>query len=1501
MRRVQARMAATRRSLAVAFVVSLTLAAALGIAVYNLDKAYIAAKFDLVTYVPDRLMAGGEASILVMALDNDGVPIPHKAIDIKLKSGEFTETVWSGYTDSEGFALPVFTAPSKSGKADLIAVSGSEELVTATVIDDTIRIIITTDKPVYQPGQTIHMRILSFAGANPLPDSDALVLEVIDPNGDKIFKKQMAPDEFGISSYDLALSDQLIQGTYTIKAISGEREVTKAVIVKDYVLPKFSVSLLGMEDWYLVTQKISGVVDAEYFFGEYVEGSVQINASVYYGVWTPVFSAQGELSYGQFSFSINPIGYAIGIPAAGGNGYMQLNVSVTDTGGHTETRSKVIPISPTSVSLTVLTDSCVQGLESVFHVVVRTPDGRPMANSTIKMTLKDDQGLQVRAMTGVADSRGVVDFNFTYNGEATALFGVSGAYSGSVSVNLGDGSGVKVIPDKASYSIGDVGEFEVVYSGESLTSNVYYDVVSRGFIVDRGVIELSDNSGTLQVQMVPEMEPFAQVRVYKIQKNMDVVRDAVTFNVGTGTAMAVSIQTDNTTYSPRDNVSISIQTKLAGQPAVTALGVSIVDEAVFELDSMFQGYEQLIFGLDEQFVIPQYQVLSYVYAGAPSLPSTSDKIVSELDEGRMDGTWERNKAEAQTLMDEAVQSYWYSMFLVAGIGVIGFSALSVRRLNRQGDFARGGSRRLSNASRTALVLVVIFVTAIIVLGSLYVMVLGYGGTSGTAPMLPNKKGDGTELFWDQRAAYGRIGFNDIFSDKGSAILPIGAGDNSPRPTIVRNYFPETWYWNPCLVTDDNGVANITLNAPDSITTWKADVIASTTDGQVGTGDASIKVFQPFFIDPDIPVSVVRGDKFDLKVQVYNYRNESQNVNVTIVEEPWFTLMSGSTQSVSVASHFVSYVTFTIEASRAGWHTLTFNASAGPLEDAVVKQIRVVPDGKRQETLYNGEVDNTTVTRTLTLNPDRIEGGENAWVKLQGGVEAVLLDGVEAFISFVTGCGEQSLSTLSIDILAYDTVRQLGTAPDKLFEYETMVNQGLQHELTFLVSTSNGQGRGIVWFPEDQDAHPWLTSWGLIAFQDAINAGFGLDEDIIKDMQNWLKSIQEDDGSWAFPEWGIYEFNNPILKSKKTASTAYIARALVYSGVPGSDEHIQKAIEYVKANIDTVMDDPYTLSLAIIVLQQGGAYTSLRYDLASALNALKKTENTTYYWSSGTNMISDNGGDAAPVDMWGGYSSTRVIETTGYAAMALDGEDGYGEVVDGAVKYLLNHRQSLGGWYSTQDTIVAFQTLKAVAGGSDIQNVVAKVGVNGSEVFSVEMTQFNKDVTYYVDIRPYMTNTTNVSIQCTGDGTLLYSVFLAQYVPWPVEPASSPYLTLTVTYDTTHIALTDSVTAHMYLLYNGLASTLKMILVDLRSPMGLSFVLSEFDQMAANGVIASYDSNDRQVLVYLVDIVPGTPVEFDYTLVPEMPIKSTVQDISAWDMYDPNNLRTETLPVQFEVT
>ncbi len=72
---------------------------------------------------------------------------------------------------------------------------------------------------------------------------------------------------------------------------------------------------------------------------------------------------------------------------------------------------------------------------------------------------------------------------------------------------------------------------------------------------------------------------------------------------------------------------------------------------------------------------------------------------------------------------------------------------------------------------------------------------------------------------------------------------------SPR---VREYFPETMLWQPALITDDKGVADLAVNFADSITTWRLSASANSRGGALGGATVPLKVFQDFFVDIDLP-------------------------------------------------------------------------------------------------------------------------------------------------------------------------------------------------------------------------------------------------------------------------------------------------------------------------------------------------------------------------------------------------------------------------------------------------------------------------------------------------------------------------------------------------------------------------------------------------------------------------------------------------------------------------
>ena len=70
---------------------------------------------------------------------------------------------------------------------------------------------------------------------------------------------------------------------------------------------------------------------------------------------------------------------------------------------------------------------------------------------------------------------------------------------------------------------------------------------------------------------------------------------------------------------------------------------------------------------------------------------------------------------------------------------------------------------------------------------------------------------------------------------------------------IRDCFPETLLWRPELITDDAGRASLDLDLADSITTWRLSAGAVAADGRLGASQSAIKVFQPFFVELNLPV------------------------------------------------------------------------------------------------------------------------------------------------------------------------------------------------------------------------------------------------------------------------------------------------------------------------------------------------------------------------------------------------------------------------------------------------------------------------------------------------------------------------------------------------------------------------------------------------------------------------------------------------------------------------
>jgi len=1488
--------------------------------VMNSDDIYLSNKNNATISVPDQLLSGAGGSLILQASDDNGEPASNRDVTVTLTRGDEAFVLWEGTTNEDGIAQPGFTLPEIVGEGNLTVEIGSEIFTQEIEVISSYSIIISTDKPLYQPGQIIHIRTLAYQGKDPQASDHDMQIEIRDPDGNKIFRKVLPANEYGIAVYDFVLSDQLPLGNYKITASIEETSVEKTVSVQRYVLPKYRIQFEDVESWYVVTDTINGTLNASYIFGEPIAGDVVIDARTYYGDWNTIQSFNGTLENGLFDFTLHlsPY-YFLGLDINSGNAYLELNATITDTSGHVEKKSRMVTITESPISLMSMGDTNIHGKNSTYYFIARYPDGTPVDNAELTITMKGSNFeyydrpavIPVPDLTFsvFADDRGVAPFTFIYERNITSIEVVAekGEHTSlEYYVNLrGNSEGIKILSDKAFYNLGEKAQCDVYYStddgGGGGTNLVFYDLISGGFVVKSGHIELDDGKGDIEFTVTNDMIPLIECRVYKIQSDFRVKMDSVILKIGQEEPLDVTISTDDTTYRPGDNVPLNFQVRNGnGDGMISAIGVTIVDLSVYELQDRFTGYEDIYFSLESEFTEPQYQILEYAYGTGNTLPQDASMHVdkTEIDLGITVYQSGEIHAKNANQFEEDTQDLFMNFFMVMAIlGYVSLIFLAAKyKMNRD-----------------------MFLAMIIVLS----IALPVGFLSSTIFMEDDEK-DGfhevtpedTEeagfqggIFWDEFMRFDDM--DDMWLEGGPPEANVGAvatgadkqagagGDGSggsqqksvTEPDHIRKEFPETWVWEPSLITNEQGFATLGLIAPDTITTWRVDAIASTKDAQMGHGTGNITVFQEFFVEPDIPVEVVRRDEFPLNIMVYNYHHEEQEITVKLENESWFDLLAGDPddsdnperpddpddffQVVSVAPASVVGLEYIIKAQDVGKFNVTLTASSNLMADKVIREMTIVPDGQLIQHILNGELsDNMTIEELITLAADRIPNSENAYLKLQGSMDAVAIEGAEQYIRFVSGCGEQSMSTLSIDVLAYSLVKEAGGS-EKLFEYETICTQGIQHELTFLMDAKNGEGRGIVWFPSDEDVHPWLTSWGILTFQDAIDAGFHLDESIIPDMQQYLISQQNDDGSFSFPERGLYEYTNPILRAKVVSTTAYITRALIYSGYP-IDSHITDAVDYIESNVKDNWDDPYTLAISLIVLEDANGMQSLRDELATRLLDLKDEDNGTYSWTSGNNMISNS------EPMWFRGSSSNTIETTSYAIMAL-AKHGDVDSASRGVKYLLNHRMG-GGYFSTQDTVVAFQALTRW-GAVNIDEMLVQTTMNGNLVDSRTIDESNSDLTYLIDLRPWLSGENAVSLESTGKGTLLYQFTFEEYLPWPDQQADGE-LSLEVSYDSTNISVNDAITATLTVGYFGEAPQIKMVLVDLRAPVGFSFNDEEFETMVDDGTISHFERSGRQCFLYLTDLVSGEEYEYLYSLTAEKPIRATIQGINAFDMYNP---------------
>ncbi len=1505
------------------------------------------------------LLADSASSLRVSCRDHlANEELKNAQVNIRLKDQKGKEyALFAGRTGNDGIASADFTTPSvPAGNYTMLvrvdAIGETDQLESPVIVQQPVSILITTDKPIYQPGQMIHIRALSLWTGNKRPAANTdTTLEIEDAKGNKVFKKIGKTSPFGIVSADFQLADEISMGQYKIRTTVGNTDEEKTVTVDRYVLPKFKIAVKTDHEYYTPGQAMSGNINTDYIFGKpVVGGTVEVKLSTYDVTFSEFATVSGKTDgEGHFHFDQTLPAHFVGQPLDQGAGMVKIDVKVTDTADHEQTMSKTVPVAGSALLLNLIPErkTMLPGMDMGFYAIASTPDGQPVPGARLRLAGPDGRFAQQEWIT---DDSGLVEIRVP-----RGVFVGGPGSNQSVSVVGHDQAGnegkatVNVLMDAMPDGILLRTATSLVRAGRPLycearlttpdpTGTIYFDVIKDGRTVLTRTAR-ADSRGVAGITFSPTEDLAGTLRIhaYRLSYAGQIVRDSRVVFVSPSTDLAVTITTDKQTYRPGENAKLVLQ---VGRRGASAIGLSIVDESVFALQEMHPGMERVYFLLEQELLHPRYEIHSITpermfepakYTGGTQLAakalfaqaepvgvpgimqnSYAKKIEPFLQEwkNRLQSKTEAYRSATEQFvarysvktgktfaeqhrvpMTESdwrlcVQRGWISQAdLKDQWGhVYRFAGIPRYVWNGSGQVADGYTGvTIQSAGIDGRFDTIDDIAAYVYTPGGYTAVYasievdrdfgirtmfkdggragGFGGGGGEFAgeerlgMVANAAKPAAEGMLLRETA-GKTNFNGSVDEKKQG------GAQEPR---MRQYFPETLYWNPAIITDETGKATIEVPMADSITTWRATLSAVNRNGEMGSATAPIKVFQDFFVDIDLPVALTQNDEVSIPVAVYNYLPGKQTVALEIESSGGMEFLSDRTQSVTMGANDVRAVYFRFKVTGLGRHKLIVRAKGDRLSDAMTREIDVLPDGRRETIGFSDRLGGV-VEKTVDFPNNAINDASNVIVKIYPGLMATVLEGMDKIFQMPGGCFEQTSSSTYPNVMVLDYMKQTKQiTPEIQMKAEQYINLGYQRLLSFEV-----KGGGFEWFG-NAPANKVLTAYGLLEFSDMAKV-YNIDPALLARTQSWLESKQNGNGSWNPDQGGIAEGainrQNDVFKT-----TAYIAWAMAESG--SRSPSLMKALAWLNGNLKGV-NDAYALALTANAQLAAGQKTNA---IEMLLATMKRDREKIYFNSETETLVYSRG-------------KSGDVETTALALLALMKAGGHTDVINKGIGFLISSKDPSGTWYSTQATVFALKALiTAMKTAGKEMNGEGRVLVNNKVVGTFVITPEDYDVVRQFDAKQYVEGGANeVRIEYAGKGTPMYQITGIYYAPWSAKATDQKKeMDIDVNFDKHELAKDDIVTSNVRVIYNGPGVAANMVIVDLGTPPGFDVIAGDLAELVSSKKIQKFSLTGRQAILYFDKLEKGKSVTFSYRMKAKYPLRARTPASKVYEYYNPENV------------
>ena len=320
----------------------------------------------------------------------------------------------------------------------------------------------------------------------------------------------------------------------------------------------------------------------------------------------------------------------------------------------------------------------------------------------------------------------------------------------------------------------------------------------------------------------------------------------------------------------------------------------------------------------------------------------------------------------------------------------------------------------------------------------------------------------------------------------------GGGLSADLVARLRRRFKAVAYYNPKVMTDAQGKAQVSFTLPDNITSYRVFAVALDRGSRFASVERPLTAVKDFYLEPGLPGFFTRGDRFKFQVAATNITGAQGPVTFKAAAEGGLSLAAVDTTG-QLGPKDSRKLNVTGEATAAGKAKARFSGEFQGQKDEVELSLKVNSGLVRDSAAVLGSFNGNAVVK-IPL-PSYLTGANAKKVNLVE-VQAVLTLAGTPFLRFTRpiryllnypyGCVEQ----VSSGVLGLAALRGLikkglitGIKPDE-------VDKFLLSGINRLMNMQTAPG-GFSYWPGKRYAHPFGTLYAMAALSVAKSQGLAV--------------------------------------------------------------------------------------------------------------------------------------------------------------------------------------------------------------------------------------------------------------------------------------------------------------------------------------------------------------------------------------------------------------------------